>query len=78
MDIIERQVPGIPEAMRAKSLEITSRAMLSRAVAGIRGNSLIINLPGSPNAVKECLEVVLPVLEHAIEILTGSGGECAS
>ena len=77
LDIIERQVPGIPEAMRAKSLEVTSRAMLSRAVAGIRGNTLIINLPGSPKAVKECLEVVLPVLDHALDILTGTSGECA-
>jgi molybdopterin adenylyltransferase len=77
LDIIERQAPGIPEAMRAKSLEVTSRAMLSRAIAGIRGNSLIINLPGSPKAVKECLEVVLPVLEHAVDILTDSTGECA-
>jgi molybdopterin adenylyltransferase len=77
LEIIERQVPGIPEAMRAKSLEVTSRAMLSRAVAGIRGNTLIINLPGSPKAVKECLEVVLPVLDHALDILTGSTGECA-
>ena len=77
MDVIERQVPGIPEAMRQKSLEITSRAMLSRAVAGIRNRSLIINLPGSPKAVKECLEFVLPVLTHALEILKGKTGECA-
>ncbi len=77
LDVIERQVPGIPEAMRAKSLAITPRAMLSRAVAGIRGRTLIINLPGSPKAVRECLEVVLPVLEHAIAILTGTTGECA-
>lgn len=77
LDVIERQVPGIPEAMRAKSLEVTSRAMLSRATAGIRGQCLIINLPGSPKAVKECLEVVLPVLDHAVAILTGTTGECA-
>lgn len=77
LDVIERQVPGIPEAIRAKSLEITSRAMLSRGIAGIRGQTLIINLPGSPKAVKECLAVILPVLEHAIHILTGSTGECA-
>jgi molybdopterin adenylyltransferase len=74
---IERQVPGIPEAMRAKSLEHTDRAMLSRAVAGIRGCTLIVNLPGSPKGVQECLEVFLPVLPHAVEILTGRGGECA-
>jgi molybdopterin adenylyltransferase len=77
LDIIERQVPGIPEAMRTNSLKVTSRAMLSRAIAGIRGNSLIINLPGSPKAVKECLEIVLPVLDHAIDILNGSSGVCA-
>ncbi|MDO5718159.1 MAG: molybdopterin-binding protein [Tissierellia bacterium] len=77
LDIIERQVPGIPEAMRAESMKITNRAMLSRAVAGIRKSSLIINLPGSPKAVKENIEVFLPVLDHAIEILTGIGSECA-
>lgn len=77
LDIIDRQVPGIPEAMRAKSLEITPMASLSRSVAGTRGQTLIINLPGSPKAVQECLEVVLPVLEHAIAILTGNSGECA-
>lgn len=75
--VIHRQVPGIPEAMRRKSLEITPRAMLSRAVAGIRNSTLIVNLPGSPKAVRECLEVILPVLPHAIEILTGQTGECA-
>ncbi|HWQ60879.1 MAG TPA: MogA/MoaB family molybdenum cofactor biosynthesis protein [Negativicutes bacterium] len=74
--VIDRQVPGIPEAMRAKSLEVTSRAMLSRAVAGIRGRTLIINLPGSPKGVKECLEVVLPALEHGLAIMKGEAGEC--
>jgi molybdenum cofactor synthesis domain-containing protein len=77
LDVIERQAMGIPEAMRQKSLEITSRAMLSRAVAGIRGKTLIINLPGSPKAVSECLDVILDVLPHALEILSGHGGECA-
>lgn len=77
LDIIDRQVPGIPEAMRAKSLEITPMASLSRSVAGTRGQTLIINLPGSPKAVQECLAMVLPVLEHAIAILTGNSGECA-
>jgi molybdopterin adenylyltransferase len=76
--VIDRQVPGIPEAMRAKSLEVTSRAMLSRAVAGIRGRTLIINLPGSPKGVKECLEVVLPALEHGLAILKGEASECAT
>lgn len=76
--VIERQVPGIPEAMRARSLEITSRAMLSRAVAGIRGRTLIINLPGSPKGVTECLQVVLPALEHGLAIMKGDAGECGS
>jgi molybdenum cofactor synthesis domain-containing protein len=75
--VIDRQVPGIPEVMRAKSLEKTSRAMLSRAVAGLRGRTLIINLPGSPKGVKECLEVVLPALEHGLAIMKGEAGECA-
>ena len=77
LDVVERLVPGIPEAMRLKSLEVTPKAMLSRAVAGIRGKTLIVNLPGSPKGVRECLEVILPVLPHAIEILTGQGSECA-
>jgi len=77
LDVIERQVPGIPEAMRLKSLEITPRAMLSRAMAGIRGKTLIINLPGSPKGAAECLDVILPVLGHALEILRGDSGDCA-
>jgi molybdopterin adenylyltransferase len=77
LDVIDRLVPGIPEAMRQKSLEITDRAMLSRAAAGIRNQTLIINLPGSPKAVKECLEVITPVLDHALETLKGEAGECA-
>lgn len=75
-DVIERRVPGIPEAMRAFSLTITKRAMLSRATAGIRKKTLIINLPGSPKAVRESLEVVMDSLGHGIEILTGEAGEC--
>lgn len=75
--VIDRLVPGIPEAMRAKSLAITDRAMLSRAVAGTRGKTLIVNLPGSPKGVKECLEVILPALEHGLAILTGNASECA-
>ena len=74
--IVEKEVPGIPEAIRAKSLEITPMAMLSRATAGIRGKTLIINLPGSPKAVRESLEVVLPVLPHAIETLSGNTQSC--
>ncbi len=75
--VIDKLVPGIPEAIRAKSLEKTSRAMLSRAVSGIRGRTLIINLPGSPRGVEECLEVVLPALEHGLAIMKGQAGECA-
>ena len=75
-DVIERRVPGIPEAMRAFSLTITKRAMLSRATAGIRKRTLIINLPGSPKAVRESLEVVMESLGHGIELLTGEAGEC--
>lgn len=70
------RVPGIPEAMRAFSLTITKRAMLSRATAGIRKGTLIVNLPGSPKAVRECLEVIIEALGHGIEILTGDAGEC--
>ncbi len=77
LDVVERLVPGIPEAMRAESLKITNRAMLSRAIAGTRGRTLIINLPGSPRAVAECLEIILPVLPHALAILTAREGECA-
>ena len=77
LDVVERLAPGIPEAMRARSLQVTDRAMLTRAVAGIRNSTLIINLPGSPKAVRECLEVILPPLEHGIEMLRGKGGECA-
>jgi len=75
--VVDRLVPGLPELMRAKGLEKTPRAALSRAVAGVRGRTLIINLPGSPRAVREGLEAVWPILPHALEILTGSGGECA-
>lgn len=74
--VIEREAPGISEAIRAKSLEITPRAMLSRAVSGIRGKTLIINLPGSPKAVRESIEVVLPVLEHAVETMSGNTLSC--
>ena len=77
LDVVERQVPGIPEAMRLNSLQITKRAVLSRAVAGIREQTLIINLPGSPKAVRENLEYVITELAHGLEILRGEAGECA-
>ena len=67
--VIEREAPGIAEAMRAFSLQQTPFGMLSRGVAGTRGHTLIINLPGSPKAVQECLEYILPVLPHAINLL---------
>ena len=74
--VIEREAPGIAEAVRMKSLAITPKAMLSRAVSGIRGRTLIINLPGSPKAVRESLEVVIPVLPHAAEVLRENTLNC--
>lgn len=74
--VCERDVPGIPEAIRAESFKITPKAMLSRATAGIRGKSLIINLPGSPKAVRESLGIVIPVLPHAVEIMSGKKISC--
>lgn len=74
---MHRNVPGIAEAIRAHSMQITPRAMLSRAVCGMRGRTLIVNLPGSPRAVRESLEFLLPTLEHGLEILRGDAGECA-
>ena len=74
--VLEKQTPGISEAIRQKSLEITPMAMLSRAVSGIRESTLIINLPGSPKAVKESLEIILPVLPHAVEKLSGKTLSC--
>ena len=76
--VCERMVPGIPEAMRAYCLNITNRAMLSRAQAGLYRDALIVNLPGSPKAVRENLEPVLPALEHGLQRLLGTKNECAS
>lgn len=77
MDIVERGVPGIPEAMRAYSMQFTKRAMLSRAAAGIRKGTLIVNMPGSPKAVTECLEYIISELDHALGILKGTAKNCA-
>jgi molybdenum cofactor synthesis domain-containing protein len=76
--VLDREAPGFAEAMRAASLSITPHAMLSRAVSGVRGSTLIINLPGSPRAVRENLEFILPALPHALEKLRGDEGECAN
>lgn len=75
--VIEREAPGICEAIRYFSLKITKRAMLSRAVSGIRKDTLIVNLPGSPKACKEALDFVLEDIKHGIDILLGSDRECA-
>lgn len=77
MEVTERMVPGIPEAMRSYSAQFTKRAMLSRAAAGIRKQTLIVNLPGSPKAVRECLEFIISELTHGVEILVGSARDCA-
>jgi len=76
--VVDRIIPGFAEAMRAESLKKTPHAMLSRAVVGTRGKCLIVNLPGSPQAVRECLEVILPALPHAVETLKGQAGECGT
>ncbi len=77
LEVIDREIPGIAEAMRMEGLRKTDRAMLSRAVAGVRGSTLIINLPGSPKAIKEGLEAVLGVIPHAVEKIKGSMQDCA-
>ena len=75
--VCDRLTPGIPEAMRYASMQITGRAMLSRAQAGIRKGTLILNLPGSPKAAKENLEAVLPAISHGLEMLSGRPADCA-
>jgi molybdopterin adenylyltransferase len=75
LKVIERRAPGLEEAMRAESMKKTVHAMLSRAVAGVRGQTIIINLPGSPQAVRENLAVILPALPHAVRLLRGVGAE---
>ena len=75
--VCQRLTPGIPEAMRQASLTITPRAMLSRSAAGIRGRTLIVNLPGSPKAARENLEAVLPALDHGLVMLRGEPADCA-
>ncbi len=77
LEVVDRLVPGIAEAIRRETAAATPKAMLSRAVAGISASTLIINLPGSPKAVAECLAVLTPVLDHALETVSGHGGECA-
>jgi molybdenum cofactor synthesis domain-containing protein len=76
--VIDRELPGMAEAMRAESLKKTPHAMISRAVAGIRKQTLILNLPGSPKAVRENLAVILPALPHTIEKIKGDPSECGS
>lgn len=73
--VIDREIPGIAEALRARSLEITPHGMLSRGVAGALGTALVVNLPGSPKAARESLDLLLPVLPHAVELLAGESGE---
>jgi molybdopterin adenylyltransferase len=77
-EVIEREIPGMAEAMRRHSAAITPHAMISRALAGIRGRTLIINLPGSPRGARENLSVLMPALAHAIEKIKGDETECAS
>lgn len=75
--VIDREIPGMAEAMRAESFKITPHAMISRAVCGLRSKTIIINLPGSPKAARECLEVVVPALGHAMDMVGGDASECA-
>lgn len=76
-EVIDKEIPGITEIMRSEGMKKTRRSMLSRAVAGVREQTLIVNLPGSPKAVKENLEVILDILSHAIEKIKGDSSDCA-
>jgi len=78
LKVIDKEVPGMAEAMRLASMKITPHAMISRAIAGIRGRCLIVNLPGSPKGAKENLAAVLPALQHAIEKIKGDERDCAT
>ncbi len=78
LKVLDREIPGMAEAMRASSMKVTPHAMISRAVAGIRGRSLIINLPGSPKGAKENLSVVMPALTHTMEKIQGDERDCAT
>ncbi|HYU18776.1 MAG TPA: MogA/MoaB family molybdenum cofactor biosynthesis protein [Chloroflexota bacterium] len=75
LSAIDYQVPGLAEAMRAESRKVTPAAMTSRAVAGVRGRSLVVNLPGSPRGVRECLDVIMPAIPHAVGVMRGEVGE---
>lgn len=78
LEVVERRTPGIPEAMRAESMRITPRGMLSRQEAGIRGDTLIVNLPGSKKAALECLNAIADSVQHGVDMLLGTAAECAS
>ena len=75
LSVLDYQVPGLAEAMRAESFKKTPAGILSRAVAGVRGRTLVVNLPGSPKGVRECLEVIMPAIPHAVSVMRGEVGE---
>lgn len=78
LDVVEKQCPGIPEAMRSMSMAITKRAMLTRSMAGIRKQTLIVNMPGSVRAVEECFDFIAGQLGHGLDVLTGASGDCGT
>ncbi len=77
-EVVEKEIPGFGELVRQKSFEIAPTAVLSRAIAGLRGTSLVINLPGSSKAVKECLDIILPLIPHALDMIKGKGHQDSS